>query len=385
MYPTGVYKYGVGREEYKWKNQRQSRMSYFVFDLDKTLAELYSAYYFIASLRLRETVRDTGSKSRSIPPVPAWLQTELTRAYECFVRRVLEEETSDKPLGILRPGILDIMTDIHQLQHEGIIQEVIIYSNSGHLESLHFVRDLIHEHLGRTDLIKDCIHWHHPMRDEERSLIAGFPNKTWNVLRRIMTSPPCHAPSSLSPKNVHFFDDLEHWDLKRTLQENYHQVPPYEFKASFERLADLFRDSVQEANISHEAIAELQDYVIQLFAMEDDTVFISRNHELESILHLFGEKIQATASPDREPPFWDRGVQQMRDVLVQLYEGIGSRRHKRTEGGVDRKGIKRQYEQTGTWRSRERSRERSHKRSRKRSSKRSEKRVGSRKRRGVCG
>ena len=60
-------------------------MSYFVFDLDETLAEVYSAYYFIASLKLRETVQTTNSGSKSkrmhIASVPIWLQTELNRAY----------------------------------------------------------------------------------------------------------------------------------------------------------------------------------------------------------------------------------------------------------------------------------------------------------------
>jgi hypothetical protein len=312
-----------------------------VFDLDETLAELYSVYYFIASLKLRDTVLAQQSRNRSIAPVPVWLQTELNRAYECFLHRVLEEETSAKPLGILRPGILDIMTNIHSLQVAGVIQDVVIYSNNSHLESLHFVRDLIHRYLGRPDLIKDCIHWYHPMRDEERILIAGFPNKTWNVLRRIMTSPPCHAPPSLRPQDVHFFDDLEHWDLKRVLQQNYHQVQPYEFKASFTRLAVLFKDCLREANVSQEAITELQDYVIQLFATSEDTIFISRDNELESIIHLFQEKTKGTASAEREPPFWDRGVQQMRDVVVQLYEGSESSHHKRTNKGNGGRGGKR--------------------------------------------
>jgi len=337
-------------------------MSYFVFDLDETLAEMYSVYYFIASLKLRETVATARPQRRAIAPVPRWLQTELNRAYECFVERVLEEETSAKPLGILRPGILDIMTDIHVLPCEGAIKDVVIYSNNGHLESLHFIRDLIHRHLGRTDLIKDCIHWHHPMRDEERILIAGFPNKTWNVLRRIMTSAPCHAPSSLRPQDVHFFDDLEHSDLKRTLQGNYHQVPPYEFKASFTRLANIFRDCLVESNVSQEAIKELQDYVFQLFATSEDTIFISRDNELESIVHLFQEKTPGTASSERQPPFWDRGVQQMRDVLVQLYERSESNHHKRTDKGNERKVGKRKRSNRRSSRRHRRKRTRTRKR-----------------------
>jgi hypothetical protein len=122
-------------------------------------------------------------------------------------------------LGILRPGILDVMMELHMLQREGVIKHVIIYSNNSHLQSLEFIRDLIHEYVGSNHLIMDCIHWNHPMRREEKMIHLNFSNKTWSVLKRIMVTGNCRALPSLQPNQVHFFDDLEHPDLKRELQQ----------------------------------------------------------------------------------------------------------------------------------------------------------------------
>ena len=69
-------------------------MVYFIFDLDETLAELYSVYYFATSLRLDKATLDKAT---------------LDKAYQYFVRDILLTEISSEPLGILRPGILGVM------------------------------------------------------------------------------------------------------------------------------------------------------------------------------------------------------------------------------------------------------------------------------------
>jgi hypothetical protein len=304
-------------------------MSFLVFDLDETLANVYSVYYFLASLKLQETVRDTPTQSNS--PVPVRVQRQLQHAYELFVDRVLTEEESDHPLGILRPGILEVMTVIRDLQEAGAVQCVTIYSNNSHLESLHFVRDLIHRHLQTNDLIRDCIHWNHPKRGEERVLIPGFPNKTWSVLKRIMEEGPCQAPRELQPHQVHFFDDLDHWDLKRVLGPNYHQVPPYRFKASFDRLEDIYRSCIKDAQVD---LTVLQEYVESLFATKDDIIHVDVNDKLNGINQLFDEKTHGTASPDHTPPLWDGGVEEMTTVNESLLKGIRNKRR----GGRGRRG-----------------------------------------------
>jgi hypothetical protein len=56
-----------------------------------------------------------------------------------FVKRVVEEENSNTPLGILRPGILPIMEKLHSLKKRGKLTSIIIYSNNKCLPCLEFV------------------------------------------------------------------------------------------------------------------------------------------------------------------------------------------------------------------------------------------------------
>jgi hypothetical protein len=286
---------------------------YFVFDMDETLAELYSVYYFIASLKLQETLEESSARNKmSIPPS---LKQQLHRAYHYFVRKVLTEEASDRPLGVLRPGILDVMMELSMLQREGVIKNVIIYSNNSHLQSLEFIRDLIHEYVGTNNLIMDCIHWNHPMRREEKIIHPNFSNKTWSVLKRIMVTGHCRALQSLHPSQVHFFDDLEHLDLKRELQQNYHMVPAYRFRASFDRLEVIYRDVLKMGNVDVEA---LLDFVIHLFADKEDVILINMDDPVHSIVELFRGKTTKTADPNNTPPLWDMGVNMMMTVAKSM-------------------------------------------------------------------
>ena len=67
---------------------------YFVFDMDETLAELYSAYSIIKTI----------------------VDSQYYDTYKAFVRYVANEEISTHPLGIIRPGILEIMIK-HLINH----------------------------------------------------------------------------------------------------------------------------------------------------------------------------------------------------------------------------------------------------------------------------
>jgi len=302
---------------------------YFVFDMDETLAELYSVYYFIASLKLNEIAVEFNKK-----PIPYSLHIQLEKAYSLFVRRILLEEISNHPLGILRPGILDVMMELFLLKGKGIIDYVIIYSNNSHLQSLEFIRDMIHEYLGTKDLIKDCIHWNHPMRGEEKRVGTGYSNKTWSVLKNIMIKGRCQVPNTLQPDQVHFFDDLDHKNLKQALQNNYHQVAPYKFKASFERLSIIYKEVIKEAKVD---VATLLDYIIQLLMEPNDMVLIDVDNEIESIIGMFQEKTTGTADKKNTPPLWDSGVNIMMDVVKNvesewIKKGIPMQR--RPRGGV---------------------------------------------------
>jgi hypothetical protein len=258
-------------------------MAYFIFDMDQTLADPLSAFYFISALRLN-------------PPI--------TSAYNRFVNDVLAEETSGKPLGILRPGILPVMNKLNDLQINGKINNVIIYSNNGHLETLEFIRDLIHLYTGNTNLISECIHWHHPMRDQERTVKPGVPNKTWTVLKNIMQYSTSRA---LTTKDVYFFDDLDHTDLQRNLGPNYYKVPPYDFKASVDRIADIYRDSLQHIDV--------KEYIELLNA---NGFKFNPNSDIEDIIDTFKNKTKGTVSSSTVPPEPDYGISQIMDAINKV-------------------------------------------------------------------
>lgn len=225
-------------------------MVYFIFDLDETLAELYSVYYFATSLHLESSS----------------LALNLDKAYQYFVRDILLAEISSEPLGILRPGILGVMKKLKDLQKLGKIKNVLIYSNNGDIKSLEFIKDLIHLYVG-GGLIKECIHRNHHMRADERVNAPHLINKTWNVLRNIMINGNTRAATNLVASDVYFFDDLDHPDLRKKLGINYYKVPRYSFKASPDRIGEIYKNAIYKASIKGAKLKKyvniiLEDYII---------------------------------------------------------------------------------------------------------------------------
>lgn len=285
-------------------------MAYIVFDLDETLAELYSTFYFIASLR----------PEKEYDIVSDDFKSQLKRAYNIFVKKVLiQEESQSKLLGVLRPGILNIFEEIQNLKTKGLIKNVAIYSNNGHLESLEFIRDLIHTHLNVTDLIQECIHWGHSIREKERDRLVGAANKTWVTLCNIFKDPSVKTLESLSPTTVYFLDDQLHPDLKKTLDKNYIRVPSYNFKASFETLAGIFTEALTEANVNKDLFVEMVS-----------TIFGENPISYDDVLSQFKQHTEGTADTYASPEE-DNGIKLMKNMLEQISNSrhIGGRKHKR--------------------------------------------------------
>jgi hypothetical protein len=289
-------------------------MKYFIFDMDETLAELYSVYYFVASLRLNEMYKDEDIK------IPDHLKKSLDKAYKIFVNNVLKKEISNKPLGVLRPGILDVMFKLNELKRKEKIGHVIIYSNNGHLESLEFIRDIIHRYLDTNDLIIECVHWNHHMREEERKMEAGVANKTWNVLRNILVNGKCMASENIEPKDVYFFDDLFHKDLIKNLEGNYYKVPPYNFKASFDRLSDIYMNSLRMANVDTNIFSK---YIVEAFTNNK----INNSLQISYVVTLFKQKTKGTADIDTKVPEIDDGIGMMLQAINNV-SMIGGKKRK---------------------------------------------------------
>ena len=286
-------------------------MAYVVFDLDETLAHLHSMYYFIASLNMKEDIVENRSYLLSFLPEDVF--DSQKRAYHLFIKRVLEAETSDKPLGILRPGVLEVMRALRALQQKGKVKHVVIYSNNAHLPSLKFVRDLIHLHVGSSFLIGDCIHRGHPLRymDQQNPVIT----KSWSTLRDILIEGRCKA-ESLAAKQVYFFDDLDHLDLQRALKEQYYKVPAYSYTVALDRISEIYIEVLEEAKPDWSTfLFTVMDYLqvgerTALLHPADVTVY--------DMVRTFWAHIEPRTETEDVPPPPDLGYRMMMDVVREL-------------------------------------------------------------------
>ena len=278
-------------------------MSYLVFDLDETLADLTFIYHFLMSLRIKEHILET--QPYMIYFFPTKLEEQLELTYQKFVERILQEELSG-PLGILRPGILQKMKEIAALKRNGTVKGVVIYSNNSHLPSLHFVRDIIELHTG--PLFDDCIHWLHPSREDDK--VNPFIMKTWSVLLRILQEGPTRAPANLSPSSVYFFDDLGHTDLMMELKEQYYKVPAFHSTTSVDRISEIYAEVLSQSQIP---MHHLLIYLVDLFDVQSTARYHPEEGTLDTVLTTIRALIPS--KPHAHQPAHDYGIQRIGDVI----------------------------------------------------------------------
>jgi len=235
-------------------------MSYVVFDLDQTLADISVVFYFLMSLTIKAVIKE--KQPYMLPYFSEELQERLMLAYYRFVERIAVEEKSEHPLGILRPGILGIMRKIKKMYK--IIKSVTIYSNNQYLPSLIFIQDLIHCSIGEP-IIQTCIHWNHPCRAFDHYTSPRI-TKTWDTLKHILVEQG--APADLKPEQVFFFDDQEHPTLHESLQNHYYKVPEYQSPDSFDRIALIYADCLEEAKVN---IYDLYGYLTDV--LEEEMIY----------------------------------------------------------------------------------------------------------------
>ena len=226
--------------------------------------------------------------------------------YKLLIKKVLAVETSNKPLGILVPGILDIMKEAKRCKDAGTVEGVVIYSNNAVTISLCFIRDLIHSYLKSDDLIVDLIHRGHPTRylvGEELQTAAPntFP-KTWKTLSRILIEGPAKAPKTIVPKDVIFIDDVLHSDLRKELPlKNYVHIQPYVFRCSFDNVANIYLGCLDELNILSSEVL-LRRYIDSI--KNYDTAVQSKNisndnvySHLENVGKIIGYYVKINTPP----------------------------------------------------------------------------------------
>lgn len=218
-----------------------------MFDLDETLANVYTPFYFLGDLKPDVFIKDADIVRAKNSPE---LTVALEAAYKIFVRKVALGELGEIPLGVLRPGILEIMQQIKRWRMEGLDARVAIYSNNGHLLMLQFVRDVIEAAIGAPGMICDCIYWADPRRAAEiEKNKPGYAKKTIAVLMDALKNGPCAAPADLTPEQIMFFDDQLHPDLIAALDWRYIHVKPHSFKTPAHLIRKLYVEALREAGI----------------------------------------------------------------------------------------------------------------------------------------
>lgn len=290
-------------------------MSYFIFDLDHTLANLYSVYYFLLSLRIKQHIQEyripiSHQDQYDLDDI----SPHLDKAYDLFVQRILADELSPyHPIGIIRPGILPIMKHIHHLKNKGTIKHVLIYSNNSSLYCLQFIKDLIQLYVKSNRFLSDLIHWYHPMREKEISSSANYVGKDWDTLRTILiNSPSIQASDTLSGSNIYFFDDMLHKELSDSLKGNYYKVPPYSYKASIEKITMIYKSVIYDTSVDTQKLFRLLLYIFP-----NDILIDFHKSTINNIVTMFEKNTERSAGYNERPPSpkFDYGITLIKRAL----------------------------------------------------------------------
>ncbi len=238
-------------------------MAWYVFDLDETLANTILPHPFLCDLRPMHYYLD--EPDGTPPKLSAELSLALESIYSHFVSIVSQREQGQHPIGILRPGIIDVFRMIQAQQMTGVCKGVIMYSNNGNQAALEFIRDCIQTAVGGPPLFCELVGWNHPKRASERENSSpGCADKTYKVLVDILQSGPCQA-SAPSPDTILFFDDLEHIDLWAHLSpyNHYIQVPPFTYFGSIRELGKCYIQAIRQSNLqaSPSLFADFQAWI----------------------------------------------------------------------------------------------------------------------------
>jgi hypothetical protein len=290
-------------------------MRYVAFDLDQTLADVTLVHLFLISLTMKTYLEE--HKPYMVAYFPTELEEQLKKAYQLFVNRIAMEERSMRPLGIVRPGMIGIMRQIHKMK--SAIKGVVIYSNNRYLPSLVLAQDIIHRAIGHP-IIDSCIHWHHQCRQSDHETQPSI-TKSWGTLKAVLIDQG--APLDLSPDRVLFFDDQDHIQLQSALQTNYYKVPIYQTHDSFDRISAIYIKCLEEANVNMYCI-----YLYLSEIMYEQSTPVGPSQFVTSdLIHLIRKGTELNYPPMRS---YDYGVRIMRhaiqDIMIQEHVTRGGKR-----------------------------------------------------------
>jgi hypothetical protein len=106
-------------------------------------------------------------------------------------------------------------------------------------------------------------------------------------------------------------------------------VTGYNFKASFERLANIFRESLKNMNLNDQQ--ELKNLVISIF-LSNNVELVNENNKsmntIDKIVEIFRMKTKNTVSESVLPPETDKGIEMMNNAIERVRVQRGGRKRK---------------------------------------------------------
>lgn len=231
-------------------------MSYLAFDMDGTLGEFTILKRLLCIFNQPAFFMKTPEKAAVANPE---LDAILNNSYKSFIRRIIEKEESKASLGLFRPNIFQMFKEINALKAAQKIKGVVIYSNN-HQESLvSAVMDILNTAVGAPVVDRGFFRYN-KLRTVANAKQSN-PEKTWAELKHLLVASEL-APQELEPKDVMFFDDLVHNDLKTALGPNYIQVVEYTHNPPLLDLLEVYRTALIDDNKNTEAnLKPLMEYI----------------------------------------------------------------------------------------------------------------------------
>lgn len=224
-------------------------MVYLAFDLDGTIGNFMPVWKLLCPFDMIGHFRTMPSKQSTIPQMMTEdLKWELDIAYSAFVKRVADAETSDKPLGIFRPGIFKVFSIVSKLKSLGVVEGVIMYTNNSSPSLFNFAKDVI-TYVNKGPMFDDVLDYLHHLRIKAPGSNKPPVHKTWVELKKLLIESKSRARPDIGPSDVMFFDDMLHQDMATKLGPNFVKLAEYTGRPTNERLKEVFLAALNDSNL----------------------------------------------------------------------------------------------------------------------------------------
>jgi hypothetical protein len=265
-------------------------MAYIGFDLDETLGRFSAGDVYMYFVFPESVYRGQLKGMKPFPPSDE-LKELLANFLNTFAICLAEKEPG---VGLLRPGIKEIMKRIAQAKIEGQVKNVAIYSNNGNLGLLLLAAKMIEHLIESPDFFCNHVDWYNPMRFGE--IVVGNPGaatKSVAVLKQIFADSKCGSAKDIDNTNLLFFDDLVHKNIKDAIgPTRYFNVNPYKREASYDTLTECFQDAMERSGIKESS--EYLEYIAPILSVFGLDITISN---IQNAINLFNSRYKLHSIP----------------------------------------------------------------------------------------